>query len=92
VGLQAELPLRVLEAILDGPPRILHDIKPVHRLQQESLESEMRECLRWPVGLRIDQLQLVAFPDRQFAIRFRADADPVSQEFRKQRALTPLND
>src|SRR5215211_8709296 len=77
VGLDAQAPLRVLQAILDGAARILLKVCAIHRLQKESLERQVCESFRRGVVLWKDELELVAFDDREFAIRFRADADPV---------------
>src|SRR5215217_2988766 len=77
VGLDAQAPLRVLQAILDGAARILLEVCAIHRLQKESLERQVCKSFRRGVVLWKDELELVAFDDREFAIRFQADADPV---------------
>src|SRR4029079_4418727 len=77
VRLQAEPPLRMPQAIVDRPRGVLDDIRPIHRLQRETLEGERFEILRCRTWLRIDQFQLMAPAHHEIGSGFRADANPV---------------
>src|SRR6185369_14764467 len=77
VRLQAEPPLRMAQAVVDHACGIVGDLGPVHRLQREAREGEVREILRPRAGLRVDQFQLMPVPDHELGTGFRADADPV---------------
>src|SRR5204863_8891790 len=74
--LQAEPPLRMAQAILDRARRVLDHVRAVHRLQREPFEIEAGKDFRRRVGLRVDQLQLMAAADHEVP-RFGADANPV---------------
>ena len=53
--LQAETPLRMREAVLNGEPRVLISRGAVHRLQEEMLEVQILVKLRFGVLLREDK-------------------------------------
>ena len=46
VRLQAESPLRMAQAIVDGARGVFARFRPVHRLQREPLEIELRKIFR----------------------------------------------
>jgi hypothetical protein len=87
VGLNAEAPLRVLQAVLDRASCIGHNVRSIHRLEQEFIEREMRKSLRRRVFLRIYQLEFIPFENHQLARGFRADANPVDSRRRRNRAV-----
>src|ERR1700724_2208926 len=59
VSLQAQLPLRMREAIGHGAGGIVGDLRAVHRLEREPPEIEAGEIFRRCTGLRVDQLEFV---------------------------------
>ncbi len=61
VHLQAQSPLRVLQAIFRSCNRVCGDIVSIHGLEEEVLEGQSGEALRIDAGLREDQFQFVAF-------------------------------
>src|SRR5438105_14884943 len=75
--LQAEPPLRMAQAILDRARRVLYHVRAVHWLQREPFEIEVGKGLRRRVGLRVDQLQLLAAADHEVRAGLRAGANPV---------------
>src|SRR5919204_6748197 len=77
VRLQAEPPLRMAQAVIDGARGVLGHVRPVHRLQRETLEGEAFEILRRGARLRVDQLQLVAFAQHEVRAGLGADADAI---------------
>ena len=77
MGLQAQPPLRMRQAVLDRQPGVLLAVGAVHRLQQQVREVQVLEPLRRRAVLRIDQLQFVAAGQRSGRAGLRADADPV---------------
>src|SRR5580658_2243639 len=87
VGLQAEAPARMREAIGCRLCDIGVLRRPVHRLQEEMPEGKPREAFRVEALLREDQLQFVAGCQRQRRIRLWADADPVEARWRRDRAI-----
>ena len=60
MGLQAEPPLRVGEAVLERELGVAREVGPVHRLQEEVVEVAASNVSGWAPGLREDQLQFVA--------------------------------
>ena len=60
VSLQAESPLRVMQAVVDCHSRITLALAAIHRLKKEMCELQFVEELRHGSSLRVDQLQLVA--------------------------------
>ena len=52
--LDTQAPLRMRKAILDGGLRVAPAIRPVHRLQKEVLNIEIRETFRHRARLRED--------------------------------------
>src|SRR3546814_2469039 len=60
MGLQAEPPLRMLQAVLNGLFGIGGARRAVHGLQEEMLEVEVGVGFGAGLGLRVDQLELVA--------------------------------
>src|SRR5215468_7136801 len=87
VRLQAEPPLRMAQAVIDGARGVLDHVRPVHRLQRETLEGKTLEILRACALLRIDQLQLVAFAEHEVRAGLGADANPVHAIGRIDRAV-----
>src|SRR6218665_1039778 len=85
VGLQAQPPLRMFQAIARGGFRIglAHFI--VHGLQEEVLEVHARIAFRRRALLRIDQLQLIAMGQLLLGFRLGTDADPVNAGRRQLR-------
>src|SRR5207302_177282 len=75
--LQAQLPLRMGQAVLDGETGVLLALGPVHRLEQQVGEAEFLEQLRGRSLLRKYKLEIVAASQFQRCARLRADADPV---------------
>src|SRR5256885_13089227 len=74
VGLQAEPPLRMLQAIIHRARGVGGHVGPVHGLQRKALEGEIFERLRRRVLLRIDQLPFVSVAHHEVGARLRADA------------------
>src|ERR1700738_1696472 len=87
MGLGAELPLRMSEAIGDRAPGVLANLGAVHRLQREALELEAGEILRRQVGLRVDQFQFVALAYLPRLTRLGAAAAAVDLRRRLHRAV-----
>src|SRR5208282_5042119 len=77
VGLKAETPAGVLEAVLNGEGGVGLSIGPVHWLQEEVLETELLDIGRAQGRLGEYELELVALPKDQLGARLRAYADPV---------------
>src|SRR6266404_59959 len=77
VRLQAEPPLRVVQAILNRARSIFDHVGPVHRLQRKAFKLKIGERLRHRGRLRINQLELMAAAYSQLRAGFRADANPV---------------
>ena len=77
MGLQAQAPLRVLHAVLDGLFGVGQAGGAVHGLQEEVLEVQVFEARGQGVGLGVDQLEFVAAFDDDRRGAFGADADPV---------------
>src|SRR3546814_3362042 len=63
VGLQAQPPLRVLQAVLHGLLGMGGARRAVHGLQEKMLEVQVRVGFGAGVGLRVDQLEFVAALD-----------------------------
>ena len=61
MGLQAEPPLGVGEAILNCQGSVLVALWSVHRLKQEAVKGEVLELLGGGAGLGVNELELVAF-------------------------------
>src|SRR5919201_1612123 len=87
VRLQAEPPLRMTQAIVDGSRGVIDHVRSVHWLQREALEGEPLEILRRSANLRIDQLQLVPFSQDEVRAGLGADANPVNCWGRVERAV-----
>src|SRR5690606_39145516 len=87
VGLQAQAPLRMLQAVLHGPFGVGQARGAVHGLQEEVLEIEVGERLGPRVQLRVDQLEFVAALDHYRRAALGADADPVDAGRRGQGAV-----
>src|SRR5215510_1148310 len=87
VCLQAEPPLWMPQAIVDGTRGVLRHVRSVHRLQRETLEVEAAKFFRLRAGLRIDQLQLMPALEQELCASLRADADPVHAVGRNNRAV-----
>ncbi len=77
----------MLQAIVDRARGVVSRIRPVHRLQRESLEGEAREVLGPGIRLRIDQLEFVTFGDAQIRAGLRTDAKPVDAIRRRDGAI-----
>src|SRR3954447_26245719 len=75
--LQAQPPLRMVQAIPNRRFGIRNTVRSVHRLEIETVELERGVTLRRAVLLREYELQLVAFRGDHVAVRFRADANPI---------------
>ena len=73
--LQAQLPLRMRQAVLDRRPGVLLKIRPVHGLQPQLPKRQFLEPLRLGPWLRVDELQLVAGRQDEISSRLGADAD-----------------
>jgi hypothetical protein len=87
VSLNAEAPLRVLQTVLNRASSIDSNIRPIHRLEQELLECEVREPFRRRVFLWIYELEFVTGADGQFALGFWTDANPVDSRRRHNRSI-----
>src|SRR5262245_27141458 len=77
VGLQAQPPLRVLQAVTNRQLRVPFHVRAVHRLQEEVAEVVPLELPRVRAGLGEDELQFVPGPEHQLGPGLGADADPV---------------
>ena len=77
MGLQAQLPLRVGQAVLHGETGILLALRPVHRLKQPAGEIEFLEQLWGCLLLREDEFEFVAAGEFQWCARLWADANPI---------------
>src|SRR5205814_8694528 len=87
VRLQAQAPLRMGEAESDGGVGIRADVEPVHGLQKEVVEPEVRE-IRWiQTRLWKNELQLVAAFESPVCARLGTHANPVESTRRFLRAV-----
>lgn len=79
VGLQAETPLRVREAVIHRELRVLLQVGTIHGLQREMPKSEVLEPfrLRFPLRLRVYELELVPVEQLQRRCGLGAHANPV---------------
>lgn len=68
MGLQAQAPLRVLHAVLDGLFGVGQAGGAVHGLQEEVVEVQVFEARGQGVGLGVDQLEFVAAFDDDGAV------------------------
>src|SRR6202043_2906809 len=87
VGLQAQLPLRMREAIGNRARGVVGDLRPVHRLERKTANRKPGETSRRGARLRIDQLEFVARADAKLRSGFRADANPIQPRRRRDRAV-----
>lgn len=87
VGLNAEAPFRMSQAVSDGSARVGDDVGTVHGLKQEVIERKIRKAFGWGVGLRVNQFQFVATDDFQLRARLGTDANPVDAFRRSQGAV-----
>src|SRR5260221_20354 len=67
----------MVQAILNGCPRVCIAFGAVHGLQEEVFEGEPLVALRVCSALWEDQLQFIAFGQNQSGVGFWADTDPV---------------
>jgi len=86
VDLEAELPLRVRSAVLDGEPHILLQARAIHGLQVKMLEVEVFNILRADF-MREDQLELASAPLPEGAVGLRTDGEPIDAGERQHRAI-----
>lgn len=77
MGLDAELPLRMLETVLQSKPGVIGLIRSVHGLQVEVLEFQLFEALRQSAFLRKYQLELTPTPYQKLGARFGTYTDPI---------------
>src|SRR5919204_1369959 len=77
VCLQAEPPLRMVEAVAQGKRGVLTHRRAIHGLQVEALEVKIFEEVRHGTLLWEDQLQFVAVAQDERRSSLGADADPV---------------
>src|ERR1700677_3412079 len=77
MGLKAETPAGMLEAVLDCKRRVGVPIGPVHRLQEEVLEMELLDLGGAQGRLGKNKLELVAAAQDNLRTRLRAHTDPV---------------
>src|SRR6266851_1788427 len=77
MGLQAQLPLRMGQAVLHREPGVLLTLGPVHRLQAQAREVQALEQAGVSVFLREDELELITTDQFQRRTCLRADAYPV---------------
>src|SRR5207247_747364 len=75
VGLQAQSPTGISEAVCDGSARVIDDLRSVHRLQKKVLEVERFERLRRRAILRKDELELITARNREWCAGFGTDAN-----------------
>src|SRR5258707_5190870 len=87
VCLQAESPLRMLQAIFHRARGIFDHIRAVHRLQRKTFEIEIDKILGRGLGLRVDELQFMPAPDQKLGAGFRAYANPVHAVRRNNRSV-----
>src|SRR5205823_14760758 len=59
VCLQAEPPLRMLQAIIHRACGVFDHVRAVHRLQRKTLEVEAGKVLRRPICLRTEQFEFI---------------------------------
>src|SRR5205085_9476556 len=60
VGLEAEAPLGMGQAVADSGLCVFGATRPIHRLEEEVTEVQRGETFRLGAGLRIDEFQFVA--------------------------------
>ncbi len=77
VGLQAQLPLRMGQAIADRLGCVVLPLRPVHGLEQQPRDPQPFIVFGWSTLLRKDQLQLVGPVEDDRRPRLRADTDPI---------------
>src|SRR3954462_7490417 len=74
VRLQAEPPLRMMQAVVDRAHGVFDNVRSVHRLQREPFEIKTDKAFRRGVRLRIDQLEFMPPAYHEVGAGFRADA------------------
>src|ERR1039458_6862786 len=77
VGLQAQPPARMIEAIRERQRCVQLAARPIHGLQEEMPEGQLLKPLRLRSRLRIDQLQFVSAALLEPGARLRADTNPI---------------
>ena len=87
MGLQTQLPLGVLEAVLDRQLRIAVEIGTVHGLQIELRELVGLEGLGDCAFLRVDEFQLVATSQDRLGACLWTHAHPIERSRRFERAV-----
>src|SRR5215469_2398781 len=83
VRLQAEPPLRMLQAIAQGEFGVFLAARAIHRLQEEVLKVQVLEALRLRAFLWKDELQFLARVQNERRARLGAHANPVDAGRRK---------
>ncbi len=75
--LQAESPLWVCFAIIDGAPGILFQMGPIHGLEEKVSEIPILHLLGLHGDLGIDEFEFIAGLQKNFGGGLGADAQPV---------------
>ena len=78
MGLQAELPLRMLKAVVQGELRIAFSLWSVHWLQEKVAEVEMREARRFRSCLGKDEFEFVTSAQNQISSSLGTDTNPIN--------------
>ena len=77
MGLQAEAPLGMGFAIVDGATGILFEVGPIHRLEEKVSEIPILHLLGLDGDLGIDKFEFIAGLQKNFGGGLGADAQPV---------------
>ena len=87
LNLEADAPLRMLQAVGHRELAVTLHGWPMHRLQEEVPEGQSVELLRLQAVLRVHELQLITAIDEQRRAGLRADGDPVDARNERARAV-----
>ena len=80
----------MLKAVFDRQVGVAIAIRPIHRLQEKMLESQIFEARRHCAGLRIDEFQLVSRDLPDICSGLGTDANPI-QPFRNRDGAIGFN-
>ena len=87
MGLQAESPAWVIQAVLERQAGIALPLRTIHWLQEKFLKIELSEQLRLRTGLGKNKFEFPALPESEGRAGLGADTDPVDARWRKQCAI-----